>query len=435
MRYIKDLSFERKIYIEKEKDKAFDYVAFCPELNEYILIIIVPWIAYYERYYWISNEDYELVEKDVNAFKEKYKEAFSSIMDLPKGITFMGSTALRDYEGRERFYTYFKPGTVKDINTFQHFLYEDRVLYAHILMDGIHYAVLPYRIIKNEKGEYVRPLEKKENVEMVSITSNGEDLKLFSGIKVDTFEGFDTWKEEFDNEKSNKPLFKEKTLQLIKNHTIDELFAICVLKEEMYKRRFDKYVGDVKGWSVNKNIGKMYINEKIIDVEYMGKTIIAEKCWYSADIDQEIPDRCKELLKKTKECLSKLGYNEMTNSKIDLNNSFEEFYLPIIYAAFATERTIYFLGANSEKAVYMFLKNLPDELFKKPDYEEIFRTITAVSKHVNIDHMLMVKALLTEYDYNYEEKENEINIIFPENITMNIIFDNDKKIIQINSYV
>lgn len=206
MKYIKEILLTNKFTFNDN----YDYVGFCSELNTYMLVITVPWITYYSRYYWISEEDFNLAKNNLTEFKNKYKEAFNSVKELPKGITFMGSVSLRDYDARPGFHSHISSGT-NHSNVFQGFLYEkeNNVLYAHILMNGVHYAVLPYRIIQNEKAEYIRPLENNTNAEMVYGNIDGERTTLFMGINVDTFEGFSEWKNEFD---SNNFLKKEEKM-------------------------------------------------------------------------------------------------------------------------------------------------------------------------------------------------------------------------------
>ena len=49
-----------------------------------MLVVIVPYVAYYERYYWISKEDFLLAKSDLTEFRNKYKDVFSSLMESPK---------------------------------------------------------------------------------------------------------------------------------------------------------------------------------------------------------------------------------------------------------------------------------------------------------------------------------------------------------------
>jgi len=196
IKYVEKLSYEKKFKLD-----LYDYVCFCPEINEYLLVLTVPWVSYYSRYYWIPESDYELAQIDIDKFREKYKENFSSLMELPKGENFVGAEALRDYDGRRNFQRYISSGIEGVINSFQHFLYVDKVLYAHILMNGVHYAVLPYRIIMDVEGKYIRPLENNEGVETIYGDVDGEKLSLFTGIKIDTFEGIDEWQKHISAEK------------------------------------------------------------------------------------------------------------------------------------------------------------------------------------------------------------------------------------------
>ena len=127
-------------------------------------------------------------------------------MELPKGENFVGAVALKDYDGRPNFQRYISSGIEGVVNSFQHFLYIDKVLYAHILMNGVHYAVLPYRMIMNEEGKYIRPLENNDGVEMIYVDVDGENIPLFMGIKIETFEGIDEWQKHIlaEKEKVNK---------------------------------------------------------------------------------------------------------------------------------------------------------------------------------------------------------------------------------------
>ena len=58
MKYIKEIVLTNKFSFNDN----YDYVGFCSELNTYMLVITVPWIAHYSRYYWISEEDFNLAK-------------------------------------------------------------------------------------------------------------------------------------------------------------------------------------------------------------------------------------------------------------------------------------------------------------------------------------------------------------------------------------
>lgn len=171
IKYIEKLSF-----MQKKDVNEYDFVCFCPEINEYMLVITVPWVAIYQRYYWIPKEDFELAMNNIDDFKIKYKKVFESVICAAEETHFMGAEALRDYECVNGIQNYITTGIEEIKNPFQHFFYKDKVLYAHIIMDKIHYAVVP----------------KKKNIENGNIEIFYKDIKagkiaLFKGIKINSF--------------------------------------------------------------------------------------------------------------------------------------------------------------------------------------------------------------------------------------------------------
>ncbi len=186
-----------QLQFDKEKDVVFreqlTTIRYCTTINEYIIEQVVPWIAWYNRYYLITEEDYNKAKDNFEYLKEKYPEAIGSANTLPRGETFIGSQNLRDYDGREKFTDFFTHAG----NPFLGYFYDekDHVLYAHILMYNNHFAVLPYRIIevtkKDENGndvvDYIRPLEDLPDVILIHSTENkdGQSIPLFMAIQVD----------------------------------------------------------------------------------------------------------------------------------------------------------------------------------------------------------------------------------------------------------
>lgn len=65
---------------EKVRNEKLYSVGFCPELNKYILVCVIPWIAWYNRYYEISKEEYESFGSEAldNLAEELYKQGITS---------------------------------------------------------------------------------------------------------------------------------------------------------------------------------------------------------------------------------------------------------------------------------------------------------------------------------------------------------------------
>ncbi len=53
-----------KLVNEKVRSEKLYSVGFSKELDSYVMSIVVPWIAWYNRYYRITKEEYESLSTD-----------------------------------------------------------------------------------------------------------------------------------------------------------------------------------------------------------------------------------------------------------------------------------------------------------------------------------------------------------------------------------
>ncbi|OPZ77113.1 MAG: hypothetical protein BWY78_01145 [Alphaproteobacteria bacterium ADurb.Bin438] len=140
-------------------DGKYWSVGYCKELDRYLLLIYVAWIASYERCYLISKQDYELCKTDIEKFEDKYKSEISQNGKICFTKNFIGAGALRDYDGANKFQSVI--GSTSVINCFQHFNFYNDVLYARIITKDKDRVLLvpPLQAIQTEKG-YDFPLRK-----------------------------------------------------------------------------------------------------------------------------------------------------------------------------------------------------------------------------------------------------------------------------------
>ena len=84
-----------------DKDNYFE-IGYCEELKIYMMHVFVSWIASYYRYYKIDKEDYNLYKNNPQSFYKKYE---NEIKQNNNAYTenFIGSSALRDYDGVKDF--------------------------------------------------------------------------------------------------------------------------------------------------------------------------------------------------------------------------------------------------------------------------------------------------------------------------------------------
>lgn len=142
--------------VDREKQFRIMYIS---ELDAYFMAIYIWWVAAYERYYKIEKDDYELYLSDKDKFYEKFSRELSKDSAVCFTEIFAGSPSLRDYDGKPGFQNSY-PTPEGVTNHFQHFGYEDGVLYAHIVWENEEIYVPPVQAVK--KGdEYVYPLRKR----------------------------------------------------------------------------------------------------------------------------------------------------------------------------------------------------------------------------------------------------------------------------------
>ena len=77
----------------------------------------------------------------------------------------------------------------------------------------------------------------------------------------------------------------------------------------------------------------------------------------------------------------------------------------------------------------MFVKGLPEEIFKKIKPIEFSSCIMQIISKFNVNHKLMIEALLTENEIKYTVEENNILAKFNEHSIITIEFDSNDRII------
>lgn len=149
---------DRTNVITNGYQKAF-YVSI---LDEYFYSEVVCWVAWYERYYHISKEDYELFSVDIDKFNEKYKKEHEQKSEC-FSENFAGSGALRDYDGMKGFQQCFP---CKENNSYQYNAYIDGVLYAIIEWEKETILVPPFREVVSCSESKLYPLREKCELQM-----------------------------------------------------------------------------------------------------------------------------------------------------------------------------------------------------------------------------------------------------------------------------
>jgi len=144
------------IHLEREHSDAehFYTVGWCPELGIYVMAVLVPWIMQYNRYYRITEEEYELCRSDSGSFRSRlFREVGQRLDCFTERM--IGSQALRDYDARDGF----QNSQAGRGNPFRGYLWRDGIMYAEIRWNGRIIYVPPVQALLSG-GDVFYPLEK-----------------------------------------------------------------------------------------------------------------------------------------------------------------------------------------------------------------------------------------------------------------------------------
>lgn len=154
IQFIEKIALKNKII---DKDNFFE-IGYCEELKIYMMFVFISWIAGYYRYYKINEEDYNLYKDNPQLFYKKYEKEIKQNNDAYTE-NFIGSQALRDYDGAKNF-QYSYPSKNNITNPFQHYAYINGILFARIIWEIGEFFIPPVQkiIIADETFEF--PLRK-----------------------------------------------------------------------------------------------------------------------------------------------------------------------------------------------------------------------------------------------------------------------------------
>ena len=229
-------------------------------------------------------------------------------------------------------------------------------------------------------------------------------------------------------------MLKDKTIELMRENGFDfkNIFSACIGKTFLFQKRFIDYLGHYNNWNTNIKEGILYLDDRAFNVEYIGTTSKADNYWFGSETEDMIPDDYIELMLNIKEKMRNLNIpDEVGGARIPLTDEITGYNLSMIYIAFASENVAYFCGSG-DVSLYMFVKNLPEDIFKQLTSVEFSTVIMGIISSFKVNHKLLVEALLLENDIEYEINENKIIAKFSETSILTVQFDDNNLISNIS---
>ena len=202
------------------------------------------------------------------------------------------------------------------------------------------------------------------------------------------------------------------------------VFSVCIGKSLLYQKRFIEYLGEYGHWDVSIKEGLLQLDDRKFNVEFIGTTADGDDYWYSAELESVIPDAYIDIMMNTRKTLEALNIPNITEGHILLDGDVNGFDLSMIYIAFAPQDVAYFCGSGNA-SIYMFVKDLPADIFRKLEAREFPPLLMQILSEHDVDHKLMVEALLSENDIAYEVADGKIVANFGGNSVLNVEFNAD----------
>lgn len=228
-------------------------------------------------------------------------------------------------------------------------------------------------------------------------------------------------------------MIKKEVLDLVdvKNANFKDIFSLCIGNMYIIQKRFIDYIGKYDRWNTSVKDGVLMLDDKRYDVEFIGTTSTADNYWFSSELEQVIPDEYVNIMIQTRKILQAVGIDSLAQGKILLDSEKTGYNLSMIYLAFAPIEVAYFNGSG-DTSIYMFVKNLPKDIFKRINSLEFANSMMEIIGAFDVNHKLLVKAVLIQNGIEYVEEGNDIIAKFNEQSVISVQFDGSERITKIN---
>ena len=123
----------------KINGEKFFSIGYCTDIEEYLLCVHISWIAGYDRYYKMEEDDLALYETEQETFCKKYEKEIKAY----RTERLIGAGALRDYDFRCLPDEVRK--TLDKYPPFEGYHYQDGIFYARIKIEDTFFSIPPVR--------------------------------------------------------------------------------------------------------------------------------------------------------------------------------------------------------------------------------------------------------------------------------------------------
>jgi len=215
---------------------------------------------------------------------------------------------------------------------------------------------------------------------------------------------------------------KEENRKKIKRGiSYQDLLSICIGKAFANQESFRSFLGEYRRWDTDVTQGVLVVGEKVFEVEYIGTTAKGDSLWYTAEQEQVIPDAGIKMMLKIKKFLREKDIPEFYFPRAELSPNLNEHDLAMIFCMLAEEKVCYFNGSG-EVSIFMFVKNLPEDIFKPVPAQRFFQIVMHIVQNYPVNAKEMIESFLIENETEYLGEENKITAFFEDHTEIEFQF-------------
>ncbi len=219
-----------------------------------------------------------------------------------------------------------------------------------------------------------------------------------------------------------------KLLELNEDKNFNDVLAMCIGKIYSNQLELKEYLGNYSRWDVDLDSGKLYLDEKEYDVEFIGTSSNEDDMWFNADLEQ-IDDKYLQLLYKAYENIDKYGIGNLLPQKIELDDLYTDHAIASIYTAFTDANVCYFKGSG-DVSIFAFIKGLPEEIFAPIGANRFFDRVYEMIMDYEVNQKILIKGFALNNENEIDENEDRFIVKFKNGGEIVYTFDENDEMME-----
>ena len=225
---------------------------------------------------------------------------------------------------------------------------------------------------------------------------------------------------------------QKKALGLLTQENYQELYDLSVGKVFSNRIELLEYIGNHANIDSDLLQCKLNVGENQYDVDFIGTSSLSDNMWFSAEVEEELPDEGVLEIIKVRKLLNQVGLGRLYKGKIHLSQDLTGEMLATIFTGFMPKEQAYFIVESGDISLYVKIKNLPQEIFAKIGAEKFVPRVLEIVNTTKVkNHKLMVESFALNNGCVVKVGKNKVAVSF-DNGDFVFAFDDENKLINTN---